>query len=312
MTPPTPSPPFLLPPPSPLSLPPPSVSPFLVRSGQYYTHTVCVCLLDLLADQRTACGPVCLRHVRERAGPSANGRFEAGSVGTVCYVVTGHDAQAIAHTASQSRTTGAKAGLDYSKWDSLAVSDDEGEADARHEARPARASPPPDVDEVAHSFIAAQVASALPDVPHDEREALLRFLRVQDPRGGASNMPQCNQIVELLMASPALATKTSLDRTCALTRRMCFGEGGSKAPDELAPILLSAVNTLAACVEHGAINLFAEIATPCGAAAERLRLKYEQKEAGKQYMLQYMGWSADEAGSAYAEEEAGGWWCEVQ
>ena len=73
----------------------------------------------------------------------------------------------------------------------------------------------------------------------------------------------------------------------------------------------------AACVEIGAINLFSKIATPRGDEAERLRLRYEQKEFGKAYLLQHMGWGDDDAArggdeSASGASGAGSWWCVVQ
>lgn len=203
--------------------------------------------------------------------------------------------------------------IDYSKWDHL--DDDEGgdelAAAAPHPGGGGRA-PEAAVDEELHAFFAAAVAGALPDASAEERATLLRFLRVQDPRGEKSNVLLCSQIVELLMQAPGLATQTSLDRACALTRRLCFGEGGGRAPDGAAPVLLSAVNTLAACVEVGAINLFASISAPRGAEAEEMRLRYEQAQFGKRYMLEYMGWGDEGAASDADSAEQGGRWCTLQ
>jgi hypothetical protein len=198
--------------------------------------------------------------------------------------------------------------MDYSKWDNLTVEDDEEE----EASLPNRAvSALPDVDAEAHAYLAEHAARVLSDVSQEDVAALLRFLRVQDPRGAASNVLACNQIVELLMQSPTLATKRTLNRTCALTRELCYGKGGAGAPGQVTAILLSAVNTLAACVEVGAINLFAIIATPRGDEAERLRLRYEDKAFGKGYMLWYMGW-AEAAKVEDDDDSEGGWWCVVQ
>jgi hypothetical protein len=197
--------------------------------------------------------------------------------------------------------------IDYKKWDALQVESDDDEDASRAPSRQAL----PDVDAVAHAYIAAGARAALPDVSDSERDALLGFLKVQDPREHATNVLFCNFIVEVFMQAPNLATKRTLDRACALTRHLCFGEGGADAPANVTPILLSAINTLAACVEIGAINLFSIIATPRGDEAERLRLRYEQKEFGKAYLMDHMGWGDDVRGEC-DESESGSWWCLVQ
>jgi hypothetical protein len=199
------------------------------------------------------------------------------------------------------------AAIDYKKWDALEVESDDDE-DAR---KPPSREALPEVDAAAHAYIAAGARAALPDASDSERDALLGFFKVQDPRERATNVLFCNQIVEVFMQAPDLATKRTLDRACALTRHLCFGERAADAPAHVTPILLSAINTLAACVEVGAINLFATIATPRGDEAERLRLRYEQKEFGKAYLLQHMGWGdGDESGDG--SSGAGSWWCLVQ
>ena len=203
--------------------------------------------------------------------------------------------------------------IDYKKWDSLAAESDEDEDEPKAPSRQAL----PDVDAAAHAYIATRMRDALPDASASEVDALRGFLKVQDPRDNVTNVLFCNQIVEVFMQSPDLATQRTLDRACALTRHVCFGEGGAAALAHVTPILLSAVNTLAACVEIGAINLFSKIATPRGDEAERLRLRYEQKEFGKAYLLQHMGWGDDDAArggdeSASGASGAGSWWCVVQ
>lgn len=178
----------------------------------------------------------------------------------------------------------AQRGVDYSKWRAIGADEED---DAEDRAASQSAAPPRvPVDEALHTFFAASIAGALPDAQPEDRAALLRFLRVQDPRGEKSNVIFCNQIVELLLQVPALATKASLDRACALTRKLCFGEGAEHAPSGAAPVLLSAVNTLAACVEVGAINLFALISAPRGQEAEDMRLRYEEKQFGYEHSLQ--------------------------
>lgn len=212
----------------------------------------------------------------------------------------------------------AASGVDYSRWDALDVEEEEEEKGGEPAPPPAARAFAP-VDEGVHAFLEASIASALPDARAEDRAALLRFLRVQDPRGEPSNVLMCNQMVELLMQSPVLATKASLDRACALARRLLFGPNAGAAPDGAAVVILSAVNTLAACVEFGAINLFAQISAPRGEEAERMRLRYERKDFGRDYLLGFMGW--DEGGGVGAdgrasgpvdEPESGGWWCTVQ
>lgn len=196
----------------------------------------------------------------------------------------------------------------YAKWDGIDVDEDD-----EDDGRPPQLAPEPlsEAHLAAHRYIDAQMPSVLPAVPPAEREALARLIRATDPRGHPSNVIYCNQICDVLVRDPKLATKATLDRLCALTRALAFSEAATDAPAQLVPILLAAVNCLAACVEVGVINLFSAIATPTGDVAEELRRKYDEQQFGKAYLLDYMGWQSEGVAEPGAGAEHAGWGCVI-
>jgi len=209
--------------------------------------------------------------------------------------------------------------VNYAKWDNLVVDEDDSDEDRGREAAARPSRPPlPVANEEAHAFIALQLPRVVPEATSDERVAFLHFLRIQDPGADAkTNITACNEIADVLVRSPELATLRTLDRAALLTRDLCFRETAEDAPSRVPPILLSAVNTLAACVEVGAIKLYAQISTPKSPEAVAMRARYEDQGFGKDYMLSFMGFDAVLGADCDGDEaraEGGGWlgWCTLQ
>mmetsp|Transcript_11396 Transcript_11396/g.38853 ORF Transcript_11396/g.38853 Transcript_11396/m.38853 type:complete len:204 (-) Transcript_11396:144-755(-) len=198
--------------------------------------------------------------------------------------------------------------LDYSKWDGVGEDGEEGEPQVTPQTAPFQELPAANVE--GHAFLRKHFTPSSLGIDEHRTEELLRFLREQDAGDAQSNVTRCNAICAFLLHCPRVATKESLDILVRFTRRVTFGELPD-APPRTMPILLSGVNTLAACVEEGAVRLYSIISAPKDEESIRMRTRYERREYARHCIMSSLGWKATDPNPANEDEsgDPGGGWC---
>lgn len=187
--------------------------------------------------------------------------------------------------------------MDYSGWEGIRAEDEEDEKQGT--TQPGIEAPVdcPAENLAAHAYLANVAPALLPAMEAARRDDLLRFLRAQDAGNLPSNIVLSTRICEFLVQHPHVATMRTLNGLSQLAMKVAFGSEGSSAPQRCTPILLSGVNTLAACAEYGVVPLFALICTPQTDEARAARRRYDDRHFGRDHMLSLSGLGSYSSGA---------------
>jgi hypothetical protein len=128
-----------------------------------------------------------------------------------------------------------------------------------------------------------------PSIGRDEALVLARFISVQHKGDQVCNIYRHCDIIENTKQNPSLLTKETVQKLCKLQRAMMNDEAEDKNDVQLmtdSKIVIEAINTLVACMEHGdAVGLFGKICTPSAEEDKELRQKYAKLEFAREVVV---------------------------